>query len=212
MIMTNLLKERRLARGLSQAEVADQLGIATENYNRLETGKTELTLKKMERLARILHCRPIDFLVNQAGTRMVKVRASVQAGAWTESNEWPESDWYEVSVPDAEDLRRFPLYAAETRGPSMNKIYPEGTVVVFTAMADRPIDPQPGKRYIVERRRTDGMQEVTIKTLAKDDSGKFWLLPESTDPRFQAPIEINGNDGDTVQIIGNVVYSLRRED
>lgn len=208
--MTNLLKTRRLAKGMSQAEVAALLGIATENYNRLETGKTELTVSKMQRLAGILDCQPVDFLVNHTGTRSVAVRAHVQAGSWSEATEWPQEDWYEVSVPDAEDLRGHQLYAAETRGASMDKVYPEGTVVVFAALRD-PSDMQVGRRYIIERQRADGLREATVKTLAQDDAGKFWLMPESTDPRHQAPIELNGDEEDRVVILGRVVYSVRRE-
>ncbi|MBX8828503.1 hypothetical protein HBA93_23130 [Ochrobactrum sp. SFR4] len=56
------------------------------------------------------------------------------------------------------------------------------------------------------------MRETTVKTLAKDDFGKFWLMPESTDPHHQTPLEINGDDGETIRILGKVVYAVRRED
>lgn len=210
--MTKQLKAIRNARGLSQADVAAALGIATENYNRLENGKVKLNIRRMKQLAAILHVDPVDLVSEHQGARTVRVRAFVEAGTWEEAHEWPEDDWYEVSVPDAPDLRPYQLYGVETRGPSMDRVYPEGTVVVFTSMIERPAQMEVGKKYIIERERADGMREATVKTLAKDDTGKYWLLPESNDPRFQNPIEIDGIDGETIKIIGKVVYSVRRED
>lgn len=210
--MTKQLKAIRTARGLSQADIAAALGIATENYNKLENGKTELTYSRMKQLADILHVDPVDLISEHQGTRTVRVRAFVEAGMWEEAHEWAEDDWYEVSVPDAPDLRPYQLYGVETRGPSMDKVYPEGTVVVFTSMIERPSQLEVGKKYIIERERADGMREATVKTLARDDTGKYWLLPESNDPRFQKPIEIDGIEGDLIKIIGKVVYSVRRED
>lgn len=206
------LKEIRKGRGLTQAQVASKLGLDLTNYNRLENGKTELTLSRMKQIAEILHIEPVDLISDQQSTRTVRVRAFVEAGAWEESHEWEEDDWYEVSVPDVPDLHAYPLYAAETRGASMDKVYPEGTVLVFTSMIDRPSQLEVGKRYIVERERPDGMREATVKTLGRDEAGRYWLWPESNDPRFQQPIEVEGADGDLIRIMGKVVFSVRRED
>lgn len=211
MITMLRLKQIRKSRGLTQAQVAARIGLDLTNYNKLENGKTELTYTRMRQLAKILDIDAVDLMINRTGTRTVPVRAHVQAGTWTESTEWPEEDWYEVSVPDADDLHGLQLYAAETRGPSMDKVYPQGTVVVFAALRG-PADVQPGKRYIIERQRADGLRESTVKTLARDDAGKYWLMPESTDPRHQAPIQLNGDENDRIEIRGRVVYSLRRED
>jgi transcriptional regulator with XRE-family HTH domain len=45
------VKEFRLKLNYSAAEVAKELGIDKANYSRLENGKTEITLKKLEILA-----------------------------------------------------------------------------------------------------------------------------------------------------------------
>lgn len=145
--------------------------------------------------------------------RRVTVSAHIQAGVWTESWEWPESDQYQVFIPNDPVFIGFKLHAAEARGPSMNKRYPEGTVLVFTDVNETMEDPVPGKRYIVERKRPSGETEHTVKLLHLDDEGRYWLVPESTDPRFQAPIAVDEGtgDGDTVSIIGRVCYSVSRE-
>ena len=61
--------------------------------------------------------------------------------------------------------------------------------------------------------RADGQQEHTVKLLHRDDDGKFWLLPESTDPLFQAAISVEDGveDGDAVTIIGRVRFAVTRE-
>ncbi|MCP4934810.1 MAG: S24 family peptidase [bacterium] len=143
--------------------------------------------------------------------RYVTVKSHVQAGEWAEDLQWDETDWYEVAVPDDPNLRPYTLYGAEARGPSMNKRYPEGTILVFTSAIETQEESQVGKKYIVERERVDGQREATVKTLHQDDSGKHWLLPESTDPLHQQPIEVNADDGDTVRLVGRVRFAVSRE-
>ncbi len=93
----------------------------------------------------------------------------------------------------------------------MNKRYPEGTVLVFTDAMERPEDLVPGKRYLIERERADGLREATVKKLWQDEHGALWLVPESDDPRFQEAIALDGSDGDTIRILGRVKYAVTRE-
>lgn len=146
------------------------------------------------------------------GLRRVVVKAHVQAGDWAETWEWEDDDAYDVYVPDLPELRGFRLYAAETRGPSMNRRWAEKTVVVFTNVEETLEAPIAGKRYIVERQRPGGVAEHTVKLLHQDGEGKFWLMPESDDPRFQTPISIDdGISDETVAVIGRVHFSVARE-
>lgn len=210
--MQTFLKQMRKNAGLTQQQVAERLGIALPNYNHLENGKTKLDVDRMEELAKIFNCDPVDFLIERLPTRTVTVKAFVQAGAWAETNELPEDDQYTVAVPADERYAKYSLTAAEVRGPSMNRRYPEGTVLVITNAIETQEEIEPGKRYVVERLRADGLHECTVKTLHRDESGQVWLLPESDDPRHQQPIEVNGDMGDTIRIIGRVAYALMRED
>ncbi|MDK4713014.1 S24 family peptidase [Rhizobium sp. CNPSo 4039] len=148
-----------------------------------------------------------------AGLRRIKVAAHIQAGYWAETWEWEEDAQYPVYIPDDPEYRPYRLYGAETRGPSMNKRYPEKTVLVFTDIQETQEQPIAGKRYIVERRRASGEAEHTVKLLHVDEEGKYWLLPESDDPRFQAAISIDDgiDDGDTVVIVGRVCYAVSKE-
>lgn len=206
------LKQIRESRGMTQQQVADALGIHLTNYNKLENGGTDLTVSRMEALSKILHCDVIDFISNPGKIRTVQVRQNVEAGYWADSNEWPESEWYEVAVPDDPAYRMFNLYGAETRGPSMNKRYPEKSALIYTDLIETGESIEVGKRYIVEIERPDGLREATVKTLWQDEIGKYWLLPESSDPRHQTPIDVEGHDGDIIRIVGRVRYSVQRED
>lgn len=214
--METRLKQLRREKGFSQQYVAEELGLAQANYNRLENGKTELTLTKMQRLAEILGCKPTDFITDQIidriATRQVRVVAFVQAGSWAESNELPDEDQYNVAVPLDPELAQYGLTGVQVRGPSMNLRYPEGTVLVITNAIETQEAIQLGKRYVIEREAPDGLREYTVKTLHRDEDGHQWLMPESNDPRHQQPIEVNGDLGDTIRVLGRVVYSLQRED
>ena len=209
--MENRIKALRKQRGLSQQDVADRLGMHLTNYNRLENAKTRLAADKLDRLAKVFMVDPVAIIADLPNTRAVRVVGAVQAGVFAESWELPEEDQHTVLIPDDATFRGMQLHAAETRGPSMDKVYPEGTVIVFTDYIGRGEAPIFGKRYIVERERSDGLREHTVKTLWRDAAGKAWLIPESTDPLFQQPIALDGNEGDTVRILGRVVYSVRRE-
>ncbi|EDQ33923.1 putative transcriptional regulator [Hoeflea phototrophica DFL-43] len=196
---------------MTQAEVAERLGLDLTNYNRLENGKVELTYNRMRELADIFNVEPVDLISDSSGVRTVRVRGWVEAGSWREASEWDEQDWYDVAVPATPGLSTLSLYGAETRGPSMNRVYPEGTVIIFTSMIERPEELEVGKRYVVEREKSDGLREATVKALARDESGNLWLMPDSNDPRHQEPIALGGDAGDIIRIIGRVVYSVRPE-
>lgn len=212
-VLTNIAKIRE-AKGLSQKELADRLGIHVTNLNKLERGKSSPSTTRLEQIAAELEVGISDLFGDppaSTGTRTVTVKGFVQAGHWAETWEWGDDDVYSVPVPDDPSLRSFMLHAAETRGPSMNRRYPEKTVLVFTDVIETGASLELGRRYIVERERADGLREATVKTLWRDEAGKIWLLPESDDPRFQEPIPIDGNEDDTVRVVGRVVFAVSRE-
>lgn len=195
---------------MTQQDVADRLGIHVTNYNRLETGKTKLSMDKLMELAAIFNCTPVDLLGPPVALRHVLVAAHVQAGYWSETNEWPAEMAYDVAVPDDVQYRSLRLYGAESRGDSMNLIYPEGTSLVFAPVFELG-ELKPGKRYHVRRTRADGLREETVKTLWVDPEGRMWLKPESSDPRFSQLLPLDGDDGDTIEVLGQVVFAVRRE-
>lgn len=203
-----LMKERRLSRD----DVADELGVHPITVTKLITGKMKLTQDYMQRLGKIFNVAPEQVSAPATNTRIVKVRGFLEAGAWAENFEWEEDDWYDAPIADDPALRSIPLYAGEIRGPSMNRRFPERSIVIFSHLADTQEELQVGRRYVVERERPDGRRESTVKALWKDEGGKLWLVPESTDPLYQQPIPLEGGEDDTVRILGRVLYSVQPED
>lgn len=212
-IAKNLTKLRSAA-GLSQAQLASVSGVSQQLISQIERG-INLTTKHLPKLANALGVSvgAIDpeYQGPAPSSRTVKVTGRVQAGEWAEQWQWEDEDFYEVAVPADEDLIGYALYAAETRGTSMNRRYPEGTVLVYTSAIHTFEDIKPGSRYIVERAAADGTLEATVKLVFRDERGKLWLLPESTDPLFQQAIPLEGGEDDTIRIIGKVRFSVARE-
>lgn len=207
------VKEILKEKGLTQVWLAGELGVNTVTLSRKLNRKNvdKLDIKWMTRIADALHVEPAALIKRPISARSIPVIAYVQAGEWAESWEWEEEDRYEVPVTQDPLFENFRLIGVETRGPSMNRVYPEGTVLILTDYSETGEDLIIGKRYVVERERADGLREATVKTLWKDENGRMWLIPESSDPRYQQPIALDGDDGETIRIIGRVRYALRRE-
>lgn len=198
--------------GLSQAALARDL------TSKLGRSIDRAAVNKMTKGTRAIHADELIAIQEitgatapVAGLRSIAVKGSVQAGAWKEAWEWDESSWYSVGVQDLEALRPFNLYAAELRGTSMNRRYAEGTVLIYTDIVETGEDLIVGKRYIVERERSDGEREATVKTLAADDDGNYWLMPESDDPRFQEALDLSHVEDETIRILGRVHFAVTKE-
>lgn len=120
--------------------------------------------------------------------KKIQVRGAVQAGAWRESVEWPLDDWFSVTVPEDERYPTARVFGLQVRGSSMDRYYPEGTIVLAISFFDVGRPPQPGERVVVLRRSPTGEFEATLKEYETDRQGRHLLWPRSTDPEFQAPI------------------------
>ncbi len=64
--MRNHLRERREARGWSQAELAERLAVSRQTVNAIETGKYDPSLPLAFKLARLLG-EPIESLFDDRG-------------------------------------------------------------------------------------------------------------------------------------------------
>jgi len=213
-IAKNLTRLRSKA-GLSQSALAKLSGVSQQLISQIERGENVST-RHLPKLANALGVGIGEIDPSYVGpapnVRMVKVVGFVQAGHYDEAWELPEEDIYEVPIPADPRLHNYSLLAVETRGTSMNRRYPEGTILVFSSAIQTHEDLKPGRRYIIERERADGTREATVKLLWLDKGGKPWLLPESDDPLFQAPIALDGDEGDTIRVLGQVRFSVARED
>lgn len=80
------IKELRLARGLTQDALAEALGIATKNAQRIEAGRQNLTLKTLQQIATILDVEPYELLraagspvLSDAGRSLERALAALSA-------------------------------------------------------------------------------------------------------------------------------------
>src|SRR6266849_4503294 len=138
----------------------------------------------------------------------------VRAGAWLEAAEWPREERIPVAVPIDPPYEDLPRFGVVVRGPSMNELYPDGTVLVCVRLMDLSREPQNGERVIVYRTRPDGLVEATAKEY-RVINGQRELHPRSNDPRFKEPVRLlegaKHQEGIEVTIHAVVIGSYRPE-
>jgi len=125
----------------------------------------------------------------------VNVIGAVQGGAWVEAIEWDPGEWWDVTIP-ADD--RFPginRFGLLVRGDSMDRLYPDGTIVIVVRFNDLGRTPEAGEKVVVLHRSEDGGEfEATIKEYQVDAQGRRLLWPRSSDPNFQTPFILPAGD------------------
>jgi putative transcriptional regulator len=63
--MKNMLKEHRARLGLSQAALADQLGVSRQSINAIETGKWDPSLPLAFELADLFGCKVEELFIHK---------------------------------------------------------------------------------------------------------------------------------------------------
>ena len=127
--------------------------------------------------------------------RSIHVKGAVQAGVWHEAVEWPASDWFSISVPADDRFNGVERFGLQVRGASMDRVYPDGTIVIVVRYGDIGRLPTPGERVVVLRRsHQSGEFEATLKEYEIDRQGRQVLWPRSTDPEFQTPFILSEGD------------------
>lgn len=182
-----------------------------------ENGTNTISADMAEAYARVLKIKPADILFGEDGpvtvsvaavpddVRMVGIIGEIRAGAFAEiPAEQPEPvEFVPVQLPD---YQRAQLYALVVRGRSMDRDYPDGSVVVVCPAHEAGIR---ANDHVVVRRWRGGLAETTLKEVVVENGGVA-LWPRSTDPEFQTPIRLNTvRDADEgPEIIGVVVGSF----
>lgn len=207
------LAEIRKRKGLTQAQVAERVGVEQPTYQRWEKGKREPSFSQLFELAAVLGVDPASLLdpnvAVSIGPRLF-VKGEVAAGVWKAAVELPECDWQTFTgradvVADID--HRFGLRVI---GDSMNEIYPPGTIVECVSVFGRA-EVAPGKRVIVVRTNEHGECEATVKELVEQE-GALWLVPRSHNPEHR-PFKLGEDEPGIVEtrIAAVVVASVRPE-
>lgn len=67
--MTNRIKEIRKEKGLTQAQLAEKLGVFQSVVQKVESGTVDLDLKWMKKLSKALDVSPLELLPDEFITR-----------------------------------------------------------------------------------------------------------------------------------------------
>lgn len=207
------IRQLRNKLGLKQAAFGRLVGVDQSTVSRWESDTHPPEGEPLLRLARLAGTTVEEFLgeseLKPRDVKEVLVIGRVQAGVWVEHPEFPEDEKYPLAMPTSPKYRSFPQFALEVVGPSMNEIYPEGSVILCVKFDDLGRGPQPEERVVVQRYRKDGLVEVTVKEWTVDDQGRVWLMPRSTHPEYRAPMPLphpeDGNGTEDVKIWALVI-------
>lgn len=207
------LAELRKRKGLTQMDLADQIGVEQPTIQRWEKGKREPNFNQLFALAAALGVDPGALLdpsiAVSIGPRLF-VKGEVAAGVWRTAFELPEGDWQ--TFTGRADVTALPQHRFGLRvvGDSMNEVYPPGTIIECVSLFGNA-EASPGKRVVVVRTNENGECEATVKELVEQD-GELWLVPKSNNPRHK-PIKLGEAEPGIVEtrIAAVVVASVRPE-
>lgn len=213
------LRQARIKAGYETAkQAAEAMGVPVSTYIQHENGARGYPASRATRYGRFLRVTP-EWLLYGRGegapvavpvpiNRMVPVLGDVQAGAWQAvDSEREVTESVPIVLPGFE---RAQLFALRVVGPSMNKHYPEGTIVVCCPAHE--IGVRDGDHVVVENRR-NGMVETTVKEVVQEKGGVA-LWPRSDDPAYQTPMRIQRgaeliDDGPAVTAVVVSSYVIR---
>ena len=218
MLRDKMLRYMEL-RGLSRRALSLNAGLSEGAVKAILNGHSKHPrYDTLEKLAIVLGCTVSDLIEDERGIdeatstplTVVAVSGHVQAGSWVEALEWPHGDWFEIAVPPD---RRYPgvsRFGLLVRGPSMDLVYPDSTILICVALADLGRTAKSGERIICQRRRGRGEFEITVKEyVVRDDN--HWLVPHSTDPRYQSPTALDPGNAEDISLVALVIGSYRPE-
>lgn len=85
--------------------------------------------------------------------RQIPVIGFVQAGVWLHTVELPPADRFDVPLPIQSGFDGFVVQGLVVRGPSMDEIYPHGSILAVVSFMDLGRDPRNGERVVALRHR-----------------------------------------------------------
>ena len=205
--MNNLgqrIRARREELGLTQEQVAVQIGIKQQSYQAIESGNVkkprhlyEISIALKCDMAWLLSGKDKD-VINvekiEVHAHQVPLISYVQAGVWTESCELRDSTGFEYIMTSLELSNK--AFALKIKGDSMEPEFKEGDVVII----DPAIKPFPGEFVVA----VNGDEEATFKKyreLGYDEHERmqFELIPLNPDYTTMSTLK------QQIRIIGTMV-------
>ena len=191
------LKVFRKKMGLTQADVADHLGIDRSTYAKYETGQSEPNFDMLQKIS-LLFGTSIDVLINgnaaptSTGGKWIPVLGDVAAGIPIEAIE----DIVDYEEIDAALAATGDFFGLRIKGSSMEPRIREDDVVIVRKQDDADT----GDTAVV---MVNG-DSATVKRIKKEPDGSIVLIPNNPayDAQHFSPAEIVDKP---VHIIGKVV-------
>jgi len=154
--------------------------------------------------------KPQEASVTLVSSRVLRITGAVQAGNWMNASNSGDLQ-YSVTVPVPPQWSGYDLIGLEVRGPSMDRIYPPGTILICVAYSDLSRQPRHGERVIVQRFRGDEV-EASCKEYRRDVDGIIRLWPVSNHPDHQAPLRLLEEPGaEEIRVTHRVVAAIVTE-
>lgn len=208
----NLIHLRKM-RGLSQAKLAELIGVEQPTIQRWESGKRVPDLDNLMALAAALGVKPGSLLEGDERVSLgptLFIKGQVAAGVWSAAAEWPEADWQSFTGRSDVHAKVEHRFGLRVVGDSMDMLYPPGTIVECVSVFGHA-EAVPGKRVIVLRQNDRHEYEATVKELVEQD-GQLWAVPRSHNPAH-LPINLSEPEPGIVEtrIVAIVVASIRPE-
>lgn len=204
MTMTPLIQQllsRMAEQDLKPKSLADRAGLNETAVRDIIKGRSRNPrIDTLEKLARALGCTTAELTgkaqpgVAPIELNAVVVRGAVAAGIWRDAIEWDFDDQYAVSAPPDSRFPGVERFGLEVRGNSMDRVYPEGTIIICIRFMDLGALPSNGDRVVCIRRNEEGLVEATVKEFVIDNNQRAWLWPRSSQPEFQQPWPLLADD------------------
>jgi transcriptional regulator with XRE-family HTH domain len=192
---------------MTQEQLAVAVGKTRGAVAQWESGEVRPRHTTLQAIATATN-KPISWLVNGVGDADptaqrvgLQVVGEVAAGMWKEGSVRFERTYEPVATHP-----EYPGYGQRlyrVSGNSINKVAANGEYLHAVELHAGGMQPEHGDLVIV-RRLQHGLAEYTAKTLIFEDD-KWVLRPESTDPEWQADIEVSGDEDTEITITDIVV-------
>lgn len=94
------IRRIRISKGYSQEYVASKLGMNQSNYGKLEKGNTQLTIERLEQIAKVLEVNMFTIMISEKNPEFIK---------------WPEKEYDVIwqsfrSIVDEEAKKKSKVY------------------------------------------------------------------------------------------------------
>ena len=75
-VLSRRVKMVRLAKGISQTNMANAIGVSKTNLSNMEAGRTAITIQNLFKIQKVLGCKMSDFFVDFDGEEVIEVKGS----------------------------------------------------------------------------------------------------------------------------------------